>query len=31
MSTLLWSIAVILFLMGLVSEQITRSMYRRDV
>jgi hypothetical protein len=31
MSTLLWSAAVIVFLIGLVSEQITGLMYRRDV
>ena len=30
MSTLLWSAAVIVFLIGLVSEQITGLMYRRD-
>ena len=30
MSTLLWSAAVIVFLIGLVSEQITMLMYRRD-
>ncbi len=30
MSTLLWSAAVIIFLIGLVSEQITALMYRRD-
>jgi hypothetical protein len=28
---LLWSAAVIVFLIGLVSEQITGLMYRRDV
>ena len=31
MSTLMWSAAVIVFLIGLVSEQITALMYRRDV
>jgi hypothetical protein len=31
MSTLLWSAAVVVFLIGLVSEQITGLMYRRDV
>lgn len=30
MSTLMWSAAVIIFLIGLVSEQITALMYRRD-
>ncbi len=30
MSTLMWSAAVIVFLIGLVSEQITALMYRRD-
>ena len=30
MSTLLWSAAVIVFLIGLVSEQVTALMYRRD-
>ena len=30
MSTLLWSAAVIVFLIGLVSEQITALTYRRD-
>ncbi|HET8899351.1 MAG TPA: glycosyltransferase family 2 protein [Rhodanobacteraceae bacterium] len=30
MSTLLWSAAVIVFLIGLISEQITALMYRRD-
>jgi hypothetical protein len=30
MSTLLWSASVIVFLIGLVSEQITGLMYRRD-
>lgn len=30
MSTLLWSAAVIVFLIGLISEQITGLMYRRD-
>ena len=29
-STLMWSAAVIVFLIGLVSEQITGLMYRRD-
>jgi hypothetical protein len=29
-STLLWSASVIVFLIGLVSEQITALMYRRD-
>ena len=31
MSTLLWSAAVIVFLIGLVSEQITVLTYRRDI
>jgi hypothetical protein len=31
MSTLMWSAAVIVFLIGLVSEQITALTYRRDV
>jgi hypothetical protein len=30
MSTLLWSAAVIVFLIGLISEQITGLTYRRD-
>jgi hypothetical protein len=30
MSTLMWSAAVIVFLIGLVSEQITALTYRRD-
>nr|MDA3913384.1 glycosyltransferase family 2 protein [Oleiagrimonas sp.] len=30
MSTMLWSAAVIVFLIGLVSEQITALMYRQD-
>jgi len=30
MSTLLWSAALIVLLVGLVSEQITGLMYRRD-
>jgi hypothetical protein len=30
MSTLLWSAAVIIFLIGLISEQITALTYRRD-
>ena len=30
MSTLMWSAAVIIFLIGLISEQITSLMYRRD-
>lgn len=30
MSTLMWSASVIVFLIGLVSEQITSLMYRRD-
>ncbi|NII11437.1 glycosyltransferase family 2 protein [Oleiagrimonas sp. C23AA] len=30
MSTLLWSAAVVVFLIGLVSEQVTSLMYRRD-
>ena len=30
MSTLLWSAAVIVFLIGLISEQITALTYRRD-
>jgi hypothetical protein len=30
MSTLLWSASVIVFLIGLVSEQITALTYRRD-
>ena len=30
MSAQLWSVAVIVFLIGLVSEQITGLMYRRD-
>jgi len=30
MSTLMWSAAVIVFLIGLVSEQITSLIYRRD-
>jgi peptidoglycan biosynthesis protein MviN/MurJ (putative lipid II flippase) len=31
MSTLMWSAAVIVFLIGLISEQITALTYRRDV
>jgi hypothetical protein len=30
MSTLMWSAAVIVFLIGLISEQITALTYRRD-
>jgi len=30
MSTLMWSAAVVVFLIGLVSEQVTALMYRRD-
>ena len=30
MSTLTWSVAMVVFLIGLVSEQITALTYRRD-
>jgi len=30
MSTLMWSAAVIVFLLGLISEQITALTYRKD-
>jgi hypothetical protein len=30
MSTLLWSAAIVVFLVGLLSEQITTLTYRRD-
>ena len=31
MSTLTWSVAMVVFLIGLVSEQITALTYRRDI